>query len=276
MPHPLSRNLPLSLRRSAHFMRGHAQWLVHRRKYTQNVVFIAGLPKSGSTWLRDMFCALPGFYGFQPSHVTPTNYDLRQDTFRAYDHLLAVLHLHTRWSPQNEAILGGEGLRYAIIYRDIRDAAVSWYFFASKIRSTHYLRDHVAHLSFDEGLNYYIDHFLASEVNWIQDWRQHRDPDRSVEITYEKLRADTLGVFGAACRFICGDVPDDVIHHAVARNAFERVSGRKPGQEDQKSFARKGISGDWRNHFSDDHKARFKDIAGDLLIELGYETDKNW
>lgn len=276
MSKKLSKNLPLSVRRSAHRLRAQGQWLLHHRKYSQNVVFIAGLPKSGSTWLRDMFCTLPGFYGFQPDHITPTNYDLRDDTFRAYDHLLAVLHLHTRWSPENERVLRSEGLRYAIIYRDIRDAAVSWYFFASKIRSTHYLRDSVAHLSFDEGLDYYIDHFLASEVNWIRDWRQHRDPAMSVEITYEKLRADTLGLFGDACRFICGDVPAAVIEHAVARNSFERVSGRKPGQEDQKSFARKGISGDWRNHFNEKHKARFKDIAGDLLIELGYETDNNW
>ena len=67
-----------------------------------------------------------------------------------------------------------------------------------------------------------------------------------------------------------------MIEQAVFKNSFEQKSGRKPGQEDQKSFARKGVSGDWRNKFTPEHKARFKEIAGDLLIELGYEKDKNW
>ena len=52
-------------------------------------------------------------------------------------------------------------------------------------------------------------------------------------------------------------------------NSFEAKSGRKPGQEDQNSFVRKGISGDWRNKFTPEHKARFKEIAGDLLIRVG-------
>ena len=39
---------------------------------------------------------------------------------------------------------------------------------------------------------------------------------------------------------------------------------------------RKGKTGGWRNHFSDEHKQIFKDITGDLLIELGYETDNDW
>ena len=272
----LSTRIPVGIRQPAHFARAHAKWLMYHGNYRQNVVFIAALPKSGSTWLRNMFCAIPGFYAFQPKHVTPTDNDLLDDTFRAYDRLLAVLHLHTHWSPQNEVVLKREGLRYVVIYRDIRDVAVSWYFFVTKVSSQHYLAEVVAPLSFEQGLHYYIDHFLASKVQWIRDWRRHRDPDMSMEITYEHLRADTLSVFGTACHFVLGPVPDAIIEQAVAMNAFERVSGRKPGEEDQESFARKGISGDWRNYLTDEHKSRFKEIAGDLLIELGYEKDMNW
>jgi hypothetical protein len=270
------RSLPRPVVRYGYQVKAHAEWLRYRHRYAQNIIFIAGLPKSGSTWLRNMFCSIPGYNAFQPYHVTPTDYSLREDTFRAYSHLLAVLHMHTYWSLENEAILKKEGLRYAIIYRDIRDAAVSWYFFISNVREDHYLRDAVAPLSFEEGINYYIDHYLASEVRWIRDWRTHRDPEMSVEITYEKLRADTLSVFGAASRFICGPLSDAVVETAVLSNSFERVSGRRPGEEDQNAFVRKGISGDWRNKFSEQHKARFKEIAGELLIELGYEQDYNW
>jgi len=39
---------------------------------------------------------------------------------------------------------------------------------------------------------------------------------------------------------------------------------------------RSGKTGEWRKHFTDQHKKIFKDVAGDLLIRLGYEKDNHW
>jgi hypothetical protein len=39
---------------------------------------------------------------------------------------------------------------------------------------------------------------------------------------------------------------------------------------------RKGQPGNWRDHFTDANRASFKEMAGDLLIRLGYEQDNNW
>lgn len=39
---------------------------------------------------------------------------------------------------------------------------------------------------------------------------------------------------------------------------------------------RKGRIGDWRNHFTDEHKEAFKRVAGQHLIALGYENDLDW
>ena len=39
---------------------------------------------------------------------------------------------------------------------------------------------------------------------------------------------------------------------------------------------RKGQAGDWRNHFTDDHREAFKQVGGDLLVRLGYEDDTDW
>lgn len=38
----------------------------------------------------------------------------------------------------------------------------------------------------------------------------------------------------------------------------------------------KGQIGSWEQEFSEDHKKLFKEIAGQLLIDLGYEQDCNW
>jgi hypothetical protein len=39
---------------------------------------------------------------------------------------------------------------------------------------------------------------------------------------------------------------------------------------------RKGTIGSWQNHFSAEHKRVFKELAGNLLIDLGYEQDHDW
>jgi sulfotransferase 6B1 len=39
---------------------------------------------------------------------------------------------------------------------------------------------------------------------------------------------------------------------------------------------RSGKTGEWKKHFTDEHKKIFKDVAGNLLIQLGYETNKDW
>ena len=39
---------------------------------------------------------------------------------------------------------------------------------------------------------------------------------------------------------------------------------------------RKGHIGSWKNHFTAEHKQLFKEIAGDLLIQLGYENSLDW
>jgi len=39
---------------------------------------------------------------------------------------------------------------------------------------------------------------------------------------------------------------------------------------------RSGKTGEWKKHFTDEHKKIFKEVAGDLLVKLEYEKDNNW
>jgi sulfotransferase 6B1 len=39
---------------------------------------------------------------------------------------------------------------------------------------------------------------------------------------------------------------------------------------------RSGKTGEWKKHFTEEHKSLFKEVAGDLLVKLGYERDGNW
>jgi hypothetical protein len=64
---------------------------------------------------------------------------------------------------------------------------------------------------------------------------------------------------------------------AVYMNRFEaRARGRARGQEDAGSHYRKGVAGDWANHFTPALTEAFTARYGDLLIRLGYEADHEW
>ncbi|MGF1641739.1 MAG: hypothetical protein ACFCUO_12385 [Rhodospirillales bacterium] len=64
------------------------------------------------------------------------------------------------------------------------------------------------------------------------------------------------------------------VRRSLDDRALEALVDRLAGSG---SFTfRRGVIGDWRNHFTDAHKAAFKEQAGQALIELGYETDLNW
>jgi hypothetical protein len=39
---------------------------------------------------------------------------------------------------------------------------------------------------------------------------------------------------------------------------------------------RKGRPGGWQEHFSPRNKQVFKEVAGDLLIQMGYEKNLDW
>jgi hypothetical protein len=58
--------------------------------------------------------------------------------------------------------------------------------------------------------------------------------------------------------------------------SFERQTGRRSGVQQTNSFLRKGIAGDWRNHFSLEARRVFAELAGRELIRLGYEVDDRW
>jgi hypothetical protein len=68
------------------------------------------------------------------------------------------------------------------------------------------------------------------------------------------------------------DVPTIVDRHRFSRKA----GGRERGVEDAHNHYRKGVAGDWRNHFEPVHVEYFKRNYNDLLLSLGYETDPHW
>jgi len=117
----------------------------------------------------------------------------------------------------------------------------------------------------------------------VQTWRSQIELQMKYEkeyniftCSYESLLQDGKIVMCNILNFLDIPTDDTVIDNMLYKSSFQYITGRNAGDENQKSFYRKGISGDWKSYFTEDHKKIFKDIAGDLLIKLGYEKDYHW
>ncbi len=97
-----------------------------------------------------------------------------------------------------------------------------------------------------------------------------------LEIRYEDLLLDTPTVFGRVLEFLGASSEDRMIERCLRSSSFERASKRSTGEEDSSSFFRKGVAGDWRNVFNARDRELYKELAGERLIELGYETSDDW
>ena len=96
------------------------------------------------------------------------------------------------------------------------------------------------------------------------------------EVRYEHLLDRPVEEVVRLLDFLGADASRQPAEQCVEATSFERVSQRERGHEDSSSFFRKGVAGDWRNVFTEKDKQIFKEVAGDILIELGYEEDNNW
>jgi hypothetical protein len=97
------------------------------------------------------------------------------------------------------------------------------------------------------------------------------------EVRYEDLLVRPNEEVERLLGFLGVDTDETLVEHCVGSASFQRLSkGRRRGQEDPSSFYRKGIAGDWKNHFSQEDRRVFKEEAGELLIRLGYEDDLDW
>lgn len=103
--------------------------------------------------------------------------------------------------------------------------------------------------------------------DYVREWQGR--PGVSV-VTYENLLADTAGALARAMQQVTGAHADlDKARITAERFAFRTASGRT-------SFLRKGLSGDWVDHFSPEAAEVFDSFAGEALIEFGYESDRTW
>lgn len=241
----------------------------------RNLLVIA-LPKSGSTWLARMLADAPGYTQWTPPSIKLTDHDLRRADLIPSPAGFTVTKTHTPPTPENVAVVHETERPYVVLIRDLRDVAVSWAHYVALPGRKRVAWPEAQRLPLHDRIAFYIERVLPSRVAWVTGWRAQMHPQHALLVRYEELCVATHTVMQRIFEHFQAQVSRERLERIVRLRSFHSATGRKPGQEDPASFNRKGVAGDWKNHFTGEHILAFKRIAGAALVELGYERDDSW
>ncbi|XP_061145551.1 sulfotransferase family 2, cytosolic sulfotransferase 3 isoform X3 [Syngnathus typhle] len=127
----------------------------------------------------------------------------------------------------------------------------------------------------------FIDKFLEGRVmfgKWtdhVKSWRHADMGDRILFITYEQMIQDLPAALRLMSNFLGKNLNDDVIEKIANHSSFKSMQANIMSNfslvpkiymdSDKSHFLRKGVSGDWKNHFSSKQLAHFSSVISEEL-----------
>lgn len=258
-----------------------------KARWTGPRVLANSVPKSGTNLLTQCLSLFPML---RPSfrHVT-MNFNRRPGTDelkREVNHTGRGQYTsgHVFYTPENAAVVERRNIMMPLIVRDPRDVVTSHFHYVAEKHPQHRLHDHYVSLPDDDArlmasiCGVAGDHTadgdrLESIGEWMDAFLSWSEEPYVTVIRFEDLIGPKGG--GSETRQLqtirqLADHLDLTLSTDEVRYIRENVFST-----DSSTF-RKGLIGDWKNHFTPEHVDAFKQEAGDWLVKMGYEEDDHW
>lgn len=226
-------------------------------------------PKSGGTWFSQMLSDALELPFYRNTSSQPI--------------CSSVMSGHLLYSPRFKNV--------TVVIRDGRDTVVSAYYymcFKNEINRQFGVDRYRKALQFEDyddirsNLPRFIEYLYGEHAkkHFHFGWGEFIDSwfDQSASfVRYEDLLTQPVDELRRIFNGLTGrELSEERAAEIVDKYSFRKMSGRKQGQENRTSFVRKGVAGDWKNHFSAEAREVFHRFAGDQLIRAGYEQDDSW
>lgn len=200
-------------------------------------IIVTAYPRSGQTWLIHMLCDLLD----SPQQDTPDSELMWWGDGREGGYVIRKTHLPYSDDLKDKTVV--------YLQRDPRDVAVS---------ASHYLGigliEAVAEMELMMPYKEFCEGWLGKDFEVMR--YEYLDNPYWLESLFGRMGWWQLGMdFGAVLE-----------HHSLPN--MQRQLGSH--------FCRKGIVGDWRNHFTRETAKEFDELLGDFMLEQGYIESRDW
>jgi hypothetical protein len=267
-----------------------AQSILRWKRFSFNdapPIFGNSKPKSGSHLLLQILNGFTQIMPYRYVDADPIRTIKYEGGRRSADEILSDLRRvpsgvvgwgYLEATKENVSFLTEAGRVNYFIYRDPRDMLVSQVFFATDMHEEHGMHKYYNSLpDFGARLNVAITGIDQDGLKMV-----------SVKQRYEGV-FQWLGQKNVMCiRFEDlinnRDITLNTMLDEVEKTGYKIPTSREKSlsvlvdaiQPSKSHTFRSGKTGGWQQHFTEDHKKLFKDVAGDLLTGLGYEKNNNW
>ena len=160
-----------------------------------------------------------------------------------------------------------KGIKVIVVTRNPLDACVSCYFHAWNPAKSGWPFPAWAAAWF----NGFVPH--GSWFDWVRDWANYSKgefKDQIHWVQFEDLKANPEDTVQKLANFLGVGDDKELVQSAVEDSSFESMKEKATSQgEKECAHLRKGVSGDWRNYFTDELANEFIEKSNDSLIGTG-------
>src|SRR5688572_1802220 len=244
-------------------------------------------PKSGSHLLLQVLAGMCRIAPYEYVKAEPIRTITRNGRRKKKEEILNELRRIPRgvigWgyvdvSPENVAFLCQPGRVNYFIYRDPRDLLVSQVFFATDMQEEHGMHAFYKALpDFGERLKVAITGIDRDGLHMVSVKQRYEGVFQWLEqkhvmcIRFE----DLIDNRDATLKQMLDEVEKTGYKIPTLREKALSILIEAIQPSKSHTF-RAGKTGGWKTYFTDEHKKLFKDVAGDLLVRLGYEKNNDW
>ena len=253
--------------------------------FENDTVLVATYPKSGTTWLQHILHLVTtlDFNEAQSVRVSVRVPFIELPRIGSNDFLeqvanrkpcLIKTHLPSHLLPKQ----WNKG-KIIFVHRNAKDVAVSYFYHSIGVTNGKYKNSFTTFANdFLQGKVAY-GHYYKHLLGFYRLWQQNQD--KILFLRYEDLKRDLRSNVAKIVEFVGRQLSDEQIDKITEMSTFEAMKSNDAcnitmtkNYEKPIDFVRKGIVGDWRNHFDQQLSDQFdKYIRENLPAELVYEDE---
>jgi len=249
--------------------------------YSKNVVQIS-IPKTGTHLL--MKC-IESLTGLQQWVSKPDRWQITPERFRYLSQNIKYWPNHLFFNQEFTSYLNNNKNAFFLTFRDPRDQVVSFAFgfhsggLAKKLSFNQLL---MALITDDKTYNLigpaykYLAPLKNKNIKNINEFYQKYIPWLYAPYICAIRFEDLIGPKGGGTLEAQLETMKKIAVHLGISLTEDQLLEKANSLFGGTWTFRKGQIGSWKKHFTEEHKAAFKEVAGQMLIDLGYENSFDW